>query len=100
MTWNLWWRFGPWEQRQQAIIDTIRAQRPDVVCLQEVWVDGDADLASIIGNELGYHTLCGTTIGREGVEMRVVHVIQKGDSNLEEQLRGALQQALLPAAVA
>ena len=67
MTWNLWWRFGPWEQRQQAIFDTIRAERPDVVCLQEVWVDGSQDLASIIGSELGYHTLCGATIGGGGV---------------------------------
>ena len=67
MTWNLWWRFGPWEQRQQAIIDTIRAHRPDVVCLQEVWVDGSDDLASIIGSELGFHTLRSATIGRGGV---------------------------------
>jgi endonuclease/exonuclease/phosphatase family metal-dependent hydrolase len=67
MTWNLWWRFGPWEQRQRAIIDTIRAQRPDVVCLQEVWVDGSRDLASIIGDELGYHTLRSATIGGKGV---------------------------------
>ncbi len=38
MTWNLWWRFGPrWEDRQPAIVDTIRRARPDVLTLQEVW---------------------------------------------------------------
>ena len=42
MTWNLWWRFGSWEQRQQAIIDTIGSSGADVVCLQEVWVDATA----------------------------------------------------------
>ena len=24
MTWNLWWRFGPFEQRLTAIVETIR----------------------------------------------------------------------------
>ena len=37
MTWNLWWRFGPFEQRLPAIIDTIRSVDPDIVCVQEVW---------------------------------------------------------------
>ena len=30
MTWNLWWRFGAWEQRQRAIVETIRRADPDV----------------------------------------------------------------------
>lgn len=37
MTWNLWWRFGPWEERAPQIEAAIRAVDPDVVCLQEVW---------------------------------------------------------------
>lgn len=37
MTWNLWWRFGDWQRREPAILETIRAQAPDVVCLQETW---------------------------------------------------------------
>ena len=43
MTWNLWWRFGPWEQRLPAIIETIRGAEPDVVCLQEVWATDETD---------------------------------------------------------
>lgn len=43
MTWNLWWRFGEWERREPAIVETIRTVDPDVLCLQETWaVDGDA----------------------------------------------------------
>lgn len=56
MTWNLWWRFGPWEARQAAIAETIRRVDPDIVCLQEVWADesGD-DQAWRLGNALGLH---------------------------------------------
>ena len=56
MTWNMWWRFGAWEQRQRAIVETMRRADPDVICLQEVWVDADTDLASVVGEELGFHT--------------------------------------------
>ncbi|HYN31687.1 MAG TPA: endonuclease/exonuclease/phosphatase family protein [Ilumatobacteraceae bacterium] len=64
MTWNLWWRFGPWEKRQRAIIDIIRSSGADVVCLQEVWVDAGDDLAAIIAEELGYHSVRTAPIGR------------------------------------
>ena len=67
MTWNLWWRFGHWEQRQRAIVDTIREADPDVVCLQEVWVEGDHSLAAMIATELGYHCVCSAAIGRHAV---------------------------------
>jgi len=55
MTWNLWWRFGPWEARQPAILETIRRVDPDVVCLQEVWEtrDGENQPAKIAA-ELGF----------------------------------------------
>lgn len=37
MTWNLWWRFGAWQERRNAILRTLEAERPDVLGLQEVW---------------------------------------------------------------
>ncbi len=55
MTWNLWWHFGPWEVRQQAIIEVIRATDPDIVCLQEVWSDEALDQADQIATALGHH---------------------------------------------
>ena len=36
-TWNLGHRFGDYERRLAAIVATLRAERPDVVCLQEAW---------------------------------------------------------------
>ncbi len=53
-TWNLWWRFGPWEERLPRIIDELRRVDADVIALQEVWTDGDESLATIIAGELGF----------------------------------------------
>jgi endonuclease/exonuclease/phosphatase family metal-dependent hydrolase len=61
VTWNLWWRFGPWQERQKAILAVLRELRPDVVGLQEVWEKDGADgaggenLAGWLAGELGMH---------------------------------------------
>ncbi len=55
VTWNLWWRFGPWEQRQKAILAVLRELRPDVVGLQEVWSAGSENLAEWLAGELGLY---------------------------------------------
>ena len=40
LTWNIWWRFGPhWQDRQRALVRTLREVDADVVALQEVWGD-------------------------------------------------------------
>ncbi|MCP5028962.1 MAG: endonuclease [Actinomycetia bacterium] len=55
-TWNLWWRFGPWEQRQAAIVSTLAALRSDIVCLQEVWGEEEGpDQAAALAGELGMY---------------------------------------------
>jgi endonuclease/exonuclease/phosphatase family metal-dependent hydrolase len=61
-TWNLWWRFGPWESRQPAILETMRRVDADVWCLQEVYAtrDGD-DQAELLADALGgYHVAHGS----------------------------------------
>ncbi len=55
MTWNLWWRFGPWEQRRPAIEAVIDEQAPDVLCLQEVWSEAGSSLAHELGAARGWH---------------------------------------------
>ncbi len=68
MTWNLWWRFGSWERRQEAIIRIIREIEPDVLCLQEAWaaLNGDG-IARILADELGYHATSSAPIGRDDI---------------------------------
>ncbi|MET7621523.1 endonuclease/exonuclease/phosphatase family protein [Streptomyces sp. NPDC005408] len=53
LTWNVWWRFGPWEQRQKAILSVLRDLQPDVIGLQEVWAAGGENLAQWLAHELG-----------------------------------------------
>lgn len=65
MSWNLWWRFGPWAQRQPAIAATLARLAPDIVCLQEVWEErhgpSQADqLAAALG---GYHVAHAAGLG-------------------------------------
>lgn len=53
VTWNLWWRFGPWRERMTAITASLIAERPDVVTLQEVWADADRNQAELLAAALG-----------------------------------------------
>lgn len=46
MTWNLWWQFGPWQDRQPAIAAEFERVDPDVALLQEVWSDDEHDQAA------------------------------------------------------
>jgi len=60
MTWNLWWRFGPrWEDRQPAILETLRRARPDVLVLQEVWAADGTTQADELAGELDMHVAFG-----------------------------------------
>ncbi|MEY3093318.1 MAG: hypothetical protein RLZZ269_1651 [Actinomycetota bacterium] len=53
MTWNIWWQFGPYAERQPAIGRVLAAESPDVVLLQEV--SRDDEQAQRLASELGYH---------------------------------------------
>ncbi len=55
VTWNLWWRFGPWEVRQPAIRAELTELAPDVALLQEVWAADGRDQADELADALGYH---------------------------------------------
>jgi endonuclease/exonuclease/phosphatase family metal-dependent hydrolase len=55
VTWNLWARFGPWEQREAAIRATLRTLDADLIGLQEVWADARRNLAADLADELSMH---------------------------------------------
>ncbi|HEU5417611.1 MAG TPA: endonuclease/exonuclease/phosphatase family protein [Streptosporangiaceae bacterium] len=55
LTWNLWWRFGPWEERRKAILAVLGDLQADVIGLQEVWACGGENLAGWLASSLGMH---------------------------------------------
>jgi endonuclease/exonuclease/phosphatase family metal-dependent hydrolase len=56
VTWNVWGRFGEWEQRQEGIEAALEAAQPDVVCLVEAWQnrDGPDNQAERVARRLGF----------------------------------------------
>lgn len=54
-TWNLWWRFGDWEKRLDAISSELNRHQPDVCGFQEVCVDERSNQAAVLADRLGYH---------------------------------------------
>jgi endonuclease/exonuclease/phosphatase family metal-dependent hydrolase len=67
LTWNLWWRFGPWEERLPAIIETIRRLDPDMAALQEVWVADGTSSAQLIADAIGHHVAVDHRLVLDGV---------------------------------
>lgn len=54
LSWNIWWRFGPSEERFPGIVQTIQEAEPDLIGLQEVWRDSETCQAQLLAEELGY----------------------------------------------
>jgi len=68
LTWNLQWRFGPWEDRLAAISAVLKGSAPDVVCLQEVWGEQDGrHQALLLAEGLGHHVVVPERPYRDGV---------------------------------
>lgn len=66
LTWNIWWRFGPWERRRPAIAATLARIDADVIALQEVWSDETTNLSAELAAELGYHHVFASGIEMNG----------------------------------
>src|ERR1700685_1378281 len=55
LSWNLWWRYGPWERRREAIAATLAQVNPDLCGLQEIWGGPGQNLAAELAGRLGMH---------------------------------------------
>ena len=70
LSWNLWWRYGPWEQRREAIAAMLAEARPDLCGLQEVWGAPGENLAAELAGRLGMHWCWAEAAkGREGLSI-------------------------------
>jgi endonuclease/exonuclease/phosphatase family metal-dependent hydrolase len=67
MTWNVWWRFGPWAERQPVIETTLGRVGADVVCLQEAWTETGGGQVPKLADALGYEFVFGEgLVGGDG----------------------------------
>jgi endonuclease/exonuclease/phosphatase family metal-dependent hydrolase len=55
LTWNLWWRFGRWQERLEVIAGVLAEIDADLCGLQEVWADDDGNEARVLAERLGMH---------------------------------------------
>lgn len=53
LTWNLWWSFGPWRDRQAAIRTVLERENPDIILAQETMPGQDQ--AGSLAAHLGFH---------------------------------------------
>jgi endonuclease/exonuclease/phosphatase family metal-dependent hydrolase len=67
LSWNLWWRFGPWEARRPAIAATLARIDADVIGLQEVWEDDEGGFAAELADGLGFHHVFASRFDLDGV---------------------------------
>lgn len=67
VTWNIWWRYGPWESRRSAIEATLKSLNADVLALQEVWDDGATDMAGELGRVMAYNHVYQQGERRDGI---------------------------------
>ena len=65
-TLNIWSRFGPWEERLEAIRAGLKDLAPDVIGLQEVLRFPGMDQAALVSEGLGYEIAWGLTSENHG----------------------------------
>ena len=66
VTLNIWHDQADWAARQTQILDTLRAENPDVICLQEVLQkEGLPNQAETLGDGLGYRRTFASVDGPE-----------------------------------
>ena len=73
VTFNIWHNQGDWAARLPLLVDAIRAQRPDVIALQEVLEDAAVGLpnqAQTIADALGGYSVAFVSTDAEGSPRR------------------------------
>jgi len=68
LTWNIWWRFGPYDQRRPLILKQLQDANADIVCLQEVWGTEAENQAAQLANALGMYFSYEAVLTIDGVD--------------------------------
>lgn len=54
-SWNVWSRFGPWQDREQLLLAELKRIDADIICLQEAWKVDEETQAARFAEALGMH---------------------------------------------
>ena len=79
VTWNVWGLYGPWREREAAIVATLREARPDIVVLTESWAKGDDSQCARLAGPLGlpHHVFSGVTAQEDQAALSGVAVMSR-----------------------
>lgn len=75
---NIWHNLGDWPRRQPLLIEALRAEDADVICLQEVLQDANVGLenqAQMLARELGGYQLAFVSTDAQGSARRYGNAI-------------------------
>lgn len=61
VTWNVWGLYGPWQEREEAIVATLQKAGPDILVLAESWAKEDDSQCARLAGPLGlpHHAFSG-----------------------------------------
>ena len=91
-SWNLWGRFGPWEERQQPIFRTLERIDADVVGLQEVWAEPERNQAEVLASALGFHCAYASRLNLPDLHLGIAILSRWPIVRVEEQPLPALDE--------
>jgi endonuclease/exonuclease/phosphatase family metal-dependent hydrolase len=88
ITWNVWGRYGPWPEREAAILATLRDAHPDIVVLTESWAKGGDSQCARLAGPLGlpHHTFSGVAAEEDEAALSGVAVMSRWQIRRESSL--------------
>lgn len=88
VAWNVWGLHGPWQEREPAIIATLRDAQPDVVVLAESWAKGGDSQCARLAGPLGlpHHAFSGVAAQEDEAALSGVGVMSRWPIHRERSL--------------
>jgi endonuclease/exonuclease/phosphatase family metal-dependent hydrolase len=79
VTWNVWGRYGPWQERETAIAATLQDAGPDIVVLTESWAKGGDSQCARLAVPLGlpHHAFSGVAAQEDQAALSGVAVMSR-----------------------
>jgi endonuclease/exonuclease/phosphatase family metal-dependent hydrolase len=79
VTWNVWGLYGPWQEREAAILAILADARPDLLVLAESWEKGGDSQCARLAGPLGlpYHAFSGVTAQEDESALSGVAVMSR-----------------------